>query len=700
MMESLWNPKITPSHLARKAIVYLRQSSDAQVKKNLESQRLQYAMVERAHALGWKQVEVVDLDLGCSASLGAAARAGFDSVIASVALAEVGVIFSRELSRLFRTDKDFCHLMEVCGLFDCLLGDEEQVYDLNVMDDQLVLGIKGTLSVVELKVLKLRLQAGMEEKARRGELARLLSPGYVRDATGAVVKDPDERVRDAMGLVFKKFRESWSIRQTFKWFHDEGVELPVNKSVEGRMQLVWQLPKQSFIRDVLRSSFFAGAYVFGRRSVEISYEGGRLRKRQGNYRIAEECKVFIPGHHEGYIDWETYEENRRIIAGNALNRDGEETVRAVRAGQGLLSGVLRCGRCGRKLHVRYWGKSGTAPGYICKGDFDSGGRYCLGFGGSRVDRRFSKELLQVLSPLGVEASLLAVEHLKGEGEETRRLLSQQLQQVEYEGQRAFEQYNAVDARNRLVASELERRWNAKLEEGKKIEADLEVKEQEQRALSDEERDKILLMGKSFAEVWESEGFPNELKKKILRSVIDEAIVNLDEAKQQLHFVIHWKGDTHTEFEMDKPRSGAGQKTSIEDVELIRQMAVKYGDDEITRVLNKLGRRTGKGKRWNELRVRTVRRNYSIAGQKRSKPDPAVLSLGRAAKYCGVSSWTIKRLVAIGLLKKQQVAPWAPWEIQRADLDSDPIRCAIEGLRSTGKLVLSGVDSETQASLFQ
>jgi DNA invertase Pin-like site-specific DNA recombinase len=198
MRESLSNPKITPSHLARKAIVYLRQSSGKQVKENLESQRLQYALVERAQALRWKQVEVLDHDLGCSAGLGAASRAGFDRLIASVALAEVGIIFSRELSRLFRTDKDFCHLMEVCGLFDCLLGDEERVYDLNVMDDQLVLGIKGTLSVVELKVLKLRLQAGMEEKARRGELSRLLAPGYVRDATGAVVKDPDERVRDAM----------------------------------------------------------------------------------------------------------------------------------------------------------------------------------------------------------------------------------------------------------------------------------------------------------------------------------------------------------------------------------------------------------------------------------------------------------------------------------------------------------------------
>jgi len=680
--------------------VYLRQSSAKQVKENLESQRLQYALVERAQALRWKQVEVFDHDLGCSAGLGAASRAGFDRLIASVALAEVGIIFSRELSRLFRTDKDFCHLMEVCGLFDCLVGDEERVYDLNVMDDQLVLGIKGTLSVVELKGMKLRLQAGMEEKARRGELSRLLAPGYVRDAMGAVVKDPDERVRDVMGLVFKKFRESWSIRQTFKWFHNEGVELPVNKSVGGRMQLVWQLPTQSFIRDVLQSAVYAGAYVYGRRPVEVGYEGGRLLKRQGSCRKAEECKVFIREHHEGYIDWETYEENRRIIEGNALNREGEETVQAVRAGQGLLAGVLRCGRCGRKLQVRYWGKSGTAARYVCKGDFDAGGRYCLGFGGSTVDRRFSKELLHLLSSLGVEASLRAVEQLRGEGEEKRRLLLQQLRQVEYEAQRAFEQYNAVDARNRLVSAELERRWNAKLEEVKKIKADLEVMEQERRVVSEEEREKILSMGRSFAEVWESERCPKELKKKIVRSVIEESIVNLDDATKRLHFVIHWKGGTHTEFEMDKPRSGVGQKTSMDDLELIRRMAVRYGDDEIARVLNKLGRRTGKGKRWSEQRVRSMRRNYTIAGQKRSKPDPEVLSLARAASHCGVSRTTIKRLVATGLLNKEQVAPWAPWEIRRADLDSELIKSIVEGVRKTGKLVLGGVDSETQESLFQ
>ena len=610
MMLTQSDPKITPTHLGRKAIVYLRQSSERQVKENLESQRLQYALVERAQVLGWQQVEVLDNDLGRSAGLGAAARGGFDRLIASVALGEVGMIFSRELSRLFRTDKDFCHLLEVCGLFDTLLGDDERVYDLNVMDDQLVLGIKGTLSVVELKVLKMRMQAGMEAKARRGELERLLAPGYVRDGTGAVVKDADERVRDAMSLVFEQFRQTWSVRQTFKWFHEEGVELPVNKSQAGQMTLVWQLPSQSFVGDVLHNPFYAGAYVFGRRGTKMVYENGRILKRGGRFRRAEECKVFIRDHHEGYIDWETYEENQRMIRRNALNLEGEESVRAVRGGQGLLAGMLRCGRCGRKLHVRYWGKSGTAARYLCKGDFDAGGRYCLGFGGSTVDRRFSEELLRVISPLGIEASLQAVERLSSEGDEKRQSLSQQLRQLEYEARKAFEQYNEVDARNRLVAAELERRWNAKLEEADKLKSTLSEMDRDRRSISEQEREILLALGRRFSDVWADERCPTELKKKIVRSVIEEAVVNLDESTQRLRFVIHWKGGTHTEFEMDKPRSGAGQKTSMDDLELIRRMAVRYGDDEIARVLNKLGRRTGKGKRWNEQRVRTTRNRFS------------------------------------------------------------------------------------------
>ncbi len=245
----------------RRAIVYLRQSSERQVRHNPESQRLQYAMVDRARDLGWSQVEVIDTDLGSSAAMGSRTREGFQRLLTAVALGDVGIVLSREVSRLSRTDKDWCHLLEVCQLFDTLLADAERVYDLNSMDDQLILGIKGTLSVVELKTLRLRLYQGMEEKARRGELSRLWPPGYVRDALGRVVKDPDERIREAIASVFRKFRELWSIRQTYRWFHDHGIELPVNKVVAGKHQIVFQLPTHSFVADVLRNPFYAGAYV-------------------------------------------------------------------------------------------------------------------------------------------------------------------------------------------------------------------------------------------------------------------------------------------------------------------------------------------------------------------------------------------------------------------------------------------------------
>src|SRR5258707_760839 len=250
MTELLHNPKIKPEHLARKAIVYLRQSSERQVRQNKESQLLQYAMAERVRALGWQQVEIIDSDVGSSASLAAAQREGFERVLSSVALGEVGIVGSREVSRLSRTDKDWCRLLEVCQIFGTLIADEQQVYDLNNLDDQLVLGIKGTLSVVELKVIRQRMLAGQEAKARR---------------------------------------------------------------------------------------------------------------------------VFIRDHHVGYINWATYEENQRMIRRNSVNWDGDESMAAIRAGQGLLVGLLRCGHCGRKLHVRYWGGRGTHARYLCKGDYDDGG---------------------------------------------------------------------------------------------------------------------------------------------------------------------------------------------------------------------------------------------------------------------------------------------------------------------------------------
>ena len=696
---SVPHPKIGNEHVARKAIVYVRQSSQRQVVHNTESRRLQYALKDRARDLGFNDVEVIDTDLGSSAGIGAAPRVGFDRLVGAVALGEVGIVLSREVSRLSRTDKDWCHLLEVCQLFDTLIGDEEQVYDLSLIDDQLVLGIKGTLSVVELKVLKMRMLRGMEEKAARGELERLLPPGYVRDSTGKVAKDPDKRVNEAIALVFQKLHETGTVRQTFKWFHDNDVQLPVNKSRNGRMAIVWQLPTLSFIGAVLRNPFYAGAYVYGQRTTETKVVDKKLVKYAGRFRKAEDCRVFIKDHHEGYIPWDVFEENQRLIRSNSIKTDEDDEVTSVRAGQGLLVGLLRCGHCGRKLHVHYWGRKGTSGRYLCGGDYASGGSYCLAFGGKGVDRRLSEELLKVISPLGLEASLEAIGDLNSTEDERQQLLSRQQEHLEWEAQRAFEQYNEVDPRNRLVAAELERRWNSKLEEVDRIKVNLTAMARDRRPLTDEQRGEILAMGECFTDVWHDDDCPVELKKRIIRTAITEIVANLDEETDLLHFVIHWAGGDHTEVEMAKPKSGAGHRTSMEVLEIIRKMSIRYGDDQIAGTLNRLGHRTGKDRRFNQTRVKTARRNHKIEGQKRAVNDPEILNQEQAATYCGVSTRTIRRLVIDGLLPKEQIVPYAPWEICRADLDSEPVQEVVNHLKKTGKLVLRPGQLAGQESLF-
>lgn len=554
------------------------------------------------------------------------------------------------------------------------------------------------MSIVELKVLKLRLLQGMEEKARRGALKRLLPVGYVRDGTGQVVKDPDQRVQEAIALVFRKFRELRSGRQTFLWFRTHGVELPVNKSGGRGVRVTWQLPTNSFIQNLLRNPYYAGAYVWGRREVRMAFEHGKLRKRAGRLRHAEQCRVFLRDHHEEYIPWETFEDNLRILRGNDVKGDSDESVGPVRAGQGLLAGLLRCGRCGRKLHVRYWGKRGTAARYLCQGAFGGGGDYCLGFGGRGVDERFGQELLAVLSPLGLRASVAAADRLSARDQDQRQALVRKLEQGEYEAKRAFDQYNEVDPGHRFVAAELERRWNAKLEERDHLRAALAELDGATQVLGDRERERILALGARFREVWTSAHCPVALKKHIIRTVVEEVIVHADD-KGPLRFVIHWTGGTHTQFEMARPRSGREQKTAPEDIEVIRQLAVRYGDDEIAVVLNKLGRRTGKDKRWNAERVRTARSTYAIPGHSRTVPDPELLTLGRAAKHCGVSQGTIMRLVNSGVLAKHQILPWAPWEIRRADLDSSEVQRVLTRLRETRKSGLQGVHSKNQQTLF-
>ena len=457
----------------------------------------------------------------------------------------------------------------------------------------------------------------------------------------------------------------------------------------------------SFVGEVLHNPLYAGAYVYGRRPLGVVFKDGQARKKQRSAVAAEDATVFIPDHHEGYIAWDVYQRNQAIMRGNRGNFVSDDATQSVRSGQGLLSGLLRCARCGHKLHIRYWGKSGTAARYLCAGDFETGGSYCIGFGGATVDKRFGELILGIISPHGLEASLAAIARAGVEGNDRRTAFERKRQQVRYEVERAFAQYDQADPNNRLVADVLEQRWNAKLEDQHCLEQELDELSEVTAALGADDALAIRALGENFAAVWNDPQCPMTLKKRITRTLIEEIMVDLDESAQELHMVVHWHGGSHTAFTMPKPLSGAvAHKTALEDVELITKMARCYRDDEIARVLSKLGRRTGKGNRWTQPRVATVRRKHAIAPPDVANLDPDILTLGKATEHTGVSDTTIMRLIAANILAATQVAPYAPLEIRRKDLDSEPVAGILRCLKETGKLVLDGMPPGEQASLFE
>ncbi len=450
----------------------------------------------------------------------------------------------------------------------------------------------------------------------------------------------------------------------------------------------------------MHNPFYAGAYTWGRFPTEVLWRDGALHKRQARRLPPEEARVFIRDHHDGYIDWRTYEENQRMMRGNSSQVGLDESVGAVRAGKGLLVGLLRCGRCGRKMYVRYGNKAGTTPRYYCNGNMATEvAGPCLNFGGAMIDQRFSEEIVRELSPFGIRASLEAVDRFGAKEKEQGQARQRQIEQLEYEAIRAFEQYDEVDPRNRLVASELERRWNEKLEELEEARAALSELELTRAAPSAVERERLRKLGEDFGDVWNDPACPAVLKKKIVRSLLEEVLVD-EEQPGNLTFIIHWKGGSHTSFEMDKPKPRGNAKTALEVIEVIRKMAPRYGDDVIALVLNRLGRRTGMGNPWTQARVKTARRNHGIRGHSRTVDDPEVMSLRAAVRYADTSETTIKKLVSAGLLPMQQVVPFAPWELRRSDLDSPALREILTHLEQTGKLVLDGDTSESQQELFQ
>jgi DNA invertase Pin-like site-specific DNA recombinase len=668
--------KITPEHLLRGAIVYVRQSTVFQVTQNLESQRRQYGLTERARQLGWPDVEVIDDDLGRSGA--GARRPGFERLLAAICEGRVGAVFSLEASRLARNGRDWHTLLEFCGLVGTLIVDEDGVYDPASPNDRLLLGMKGTMSEMELSVFRRRSIEAMKQKARRGELFLTVAVGYVKTGGDRIEKDADRRVQAAIELVFRKFAELQTIRQVLVWCRQEQILLPALGSGETADRIIWRLPVYPTVHHMLTNPVYAGAYAFGRRTAQVTIEQGRKRVVRRMQRDWRSWEVLIRDHHEGYISWAEFERNQQLIADNA-NSKRFMSRGAVRHGEALLPGLLRCARCGKKLRVRY----GQTYRYECVGAFNQlAAARCISFGGMRVDRVLAKEVLTRLQPLGVEAALAAVEARKQQCAEKKGQLEVALQQARYEAARARRQYDAADPENRLVAGELERRWNERLLEVRDLEIAIErLGADEAPALAEADRERLMTLGQDLAQAWDRPGVTPETRKKIMRTVISEIIV--DVVGDSLELIIHWQGGDHTRLIVKRNRPGQCRwATDVAVVDLVRALARQMPDETIAALLNRSGKSTSHGNSWTRGRVCSLRHQYDIAiyrdGERAERGEA---TLDEAASTLAVSTSTIRRFIAEGILPAKQHCKGAPWIIQRTDLERAQIRRQANARRS-------------------
>ena len=664
--------KLTPDHLRRRAVVYVRQSTLIQVVQNRESQLRQYNLAGYARELGFVDVETIDEDLGRSGS-GLTDRPGFKRLVAEVCEGQIGAVFCLEASRLARNGRDWHHLIELCGLVGAVVIDSEGIYDPRVINDRLVLGLRGTMSEFELSIFRQRSIESIRQKAKRGEFRFQLPVGLCWGGTGKIEIDPDVRVQNAVRLLFRKFQELESARKVLLWFQDQQITIPAAGSREGAPPICWQRPRYSRIVAILQNPVYAGAYAYGRTGARTQLVEGRPHQTTGHHKPREQWMVLIRDHHPGYISWEQFEWNQKALAENAHMRSRTERQRG-RGGPSLLVGLLRCRRCGYMLHVNY-GNRGIR--YVCVSEnINQGLSKCISFGRVKADAAVATEILKVIQPLAIDAALEAAEQARQRQSDRARALELELEQARYEARLAARRYEAIDPDNRLVAAELESRWNTALSKVREVEGRLGQVQQETAAATSVTREDLLSLADNLPAVWESQSDDSSVKQRIIRILIQEIVADVDDSTHEVVLVIHWVGGRHSELRVAKFKTGRHSRcTSLDTVEVVRQMATYHSDAEIARTLNRLHLKTGAGNPWNELRVRSLRLRLQLPTYKR-EISASRLSMIQAAQQLGVSTTVVRRLIDDKVLPATQVMPGAPWAIDaRSITSSEVIRAA-------------------------
>jgi len=665
--------KIKVTHTQRTAIVYIRQSTPSQVENNRESTARQYALSERAYQLGWpkEQVVVIDEDLGVSGA-GIDKRSGFARLTSEVALAHVGIVLGLEVSRLARNNADWYRLLERCGLTDTLIGDSDGVYHPALFNDRLLLGLKGTMSEAELHIIRARLDGGIRNKAARGELRRSLPVGFIwGEQDGEVLFHPDEAVIGAIRTVFERFREFGSARRVWLWFRSEKLSLPLQQNPSGRpCPIRWVAATYTSIHHILTNPVYAGAYTYGKTKHERYVdEHGTVKKRTRHLPMSQ-WAVLIDGHHPGFIDWATYQNNQARLDSN-IRPQPHQAGGAVREGSALLQGIATCGHCGRRLHTHYRGRNST-PGYHCSGKnlVEGRGVYCLNVGGLAIEQAVANAFLEAVTPAGVEAMRLTVEQLHSNHDAALSQWRLEVERTRYEAERAERRYRMVEPENRLVARGLEVQWESHLRNLDAAEAELRRRERQRpAALDPEQLKRIQMLSSDIRPVWTATTTTDRDRKELLRTLLEEVVFNLKRAESHAHLTLRWRGGAITTLDVSVPGfRPMGPRTDEDTISLLRRLAAFYPDEVIAGILNRQGRQTATGERFTANQVGSLRRYRNIPRFQLPTEPPAgeVATIRKAARILGLNTSTIHRWLADGFIAGEQVTPGAPWQIRITD----------------------------------
>jgi DNA invertase Pin-like site-specific DNA recombinase len=623
--------KIKPTHLNRTAYLYIRQSTLRQVFENVESTKRQYALRQHAVALGWRQdqIVVIDTDLGQSGA-SAADREGFQRLVTEVSLGHAGIVLGLEVSRLARNSMDWHRLLEICALADTLILDEDGIYDPAHFNDRLLLGLKGTMSEAELHVLRARLQGGILNKARRGELFMRPPIGFAYDALGRLVLDPDQQIQRTMRLLFDTFQRTGSAMATVREFRTTSVLFPRRiHSGSAKGDVIWGKLEHSHVLRVLHNPRYAGAFVYGRSRTRKSVDGEC--KVQPLPR--EEWHTFLPESHPAYISWEEHERNLRRLREGAQAIGFDRRKSPPREGPALLQGLILCGKCGRRMTLRYHSRqAGLCPEYVCqRKGIENAEPLCQRIPGAEIDRVLSDMLLELVNPITLDVALTVQQELQARLDESDRLRKQHVERARYEAELAQRRYMRVDPENRLVADTLEADWNHKLRAVNEAQQEYEHRrDQDRQTFNNEQRAAILALAQDFPRLWRDPATEDRDRKRMIRLLVEDVTMTRGE---QITLDLRFRGGAKRTVTLPNPlRSWEGWMTDAEVVGRIDQLLNTQTFGEIAATLNKSGFRSGKGQRFTPRYIARIQKHYSLRSRFDRLRAGSLLTLHEMAKF--------------------------------------------------------------------